>query len=205
MADDTPSAAERVFGVAELAEHILCYLARAGIEAKGRSPNHDALQPLACLSAIQRMSCAFRDTITTSKKIQRLLQITMKNGTEARMRWLLQDFLGLYLSMRVRWNSYLSEHIAEEAVLEINTQQGCLRTKFVRFSSGYKSASEAGWRKMEITDSDNVPRIIKVKALHVQLSIQLRTAAIKSCHFLPNELLPLIPVQLVSTAKVHSV
>lgn len=166
MADETSSAAERVFGVAELAEHILLYLAQAGIEADGGSPNHGALQPLACLSAVQRVSCAFRDTTTTSKKIQRLMQTTTKNDTDAHIRWLLKDNLGLsFASGIVRWFPLQYSPIADKGIEEINTQKGSLRTKFEHFSSGYKSASEAGWRNIKITDSAHDSRSIKIMAV----------------------------------------
>lgn len=165
MADLTSSAAGKVFGVAELAEHILFYLARAGIEASGGQSKHDALQPIVCLSAVQRVSSVFRDTITTSKKIQRLVQTTTQDGAEGRMRWLLQGMLGLSLKKIVPRGAFRFGPMVEGEIEEINTQKGRHRTQFEHFSSGYRSGSEASWRKIEIADSDYTARVINIRAI----------------------------------------
>ncbi|KAK4501145.1 hypothetical protein PRZ48_006951 [Zasmidium cellare] len=126
MADDTSSPAEKVFGIAELAEHILLSLAEASIRDTDADASekrnttekpthlkqkHSGIQPLACLTAVERVCCAFRDTITSSKKIQKLLQT---NRSESHALWLLEDMLGLSVEEDLDWAEDDSEVASDD-------------------------------------------------------------------------------------------
>lgn len=82
-----PSAAmATVFRLPELVEHILVCLADVTVEQEAKKAKPEALQPHMCLSAVQRVNWAFRETTERSPSLQRrmsapLLAIEKLNST----------------------------------------------------------------------------------------------------------------------------
>ncbi|KAK4501142.1 hypothetical protein PRZ48_006948 [Zasmidium cellare] len=129
MADQEPSAAAKVFVIPELVENIL--------EKLAEDDNIDELQPLTCISAVQRVSILFHDTITTSKKIQSLMATPLDDNKDGMF-----DFFDgtLWLNIAGCYKDYkdMTSYLQMEIVIKDHE----------KFKSG--KFREGSWRKVSI-------------------------------------------------------
>lgn len=150
MASAIPSPALRVFVVPEVLEHILICLAEAEIEHQECQPHPEALQPLKCLAAVQRVHSTFHDTIKSSKRIQRLMYEPLESKMENTSKPL--SLLGGALLLTTLGPECTSA-ITDGFILEIKqtdtTAAKALKT-LKKFQSKKKNIAQASWGKVKI-------------------------------------------------------